>query len=99
MLFMWKPPSERIFGYPDISPCIDRFRAAPHMSTIPERWPSLELRDYCGASPLAPVILSGATARFVLDGPAVEISCALAIQLRGAEFRESVRRESAEEVH
>ena len=98
MLFMWKPPSERIDGYPDISPCIDRFRAAPHLSTTPGRL-SLMLRDHCGASPPRPVILSCATARFVLDSPAVEISCALAIQLRGAEFRESVRRESAEEVH
>ena len=46
-----------------------------------------------------PVILAGALVQFALRRQAVLISRALAIQLRGAQAREAVQRESAQEVH
>jgi hypothetical protein len=46
-----------------------------------------------------PVILTGAVVRFALYRQAVLITRALAIQFRGAQLCEAVRRESAQEVH
>src|SRR5258706_8406380 len=48
---------------------------------------------------MMPVTLAGALVHLALHREAVLISRVLAIQLRGAQLREAVRRESAQEVH
>src|SRR5579863_6709496 len=52
-----------------------------------------------GSGAVMPATLAGALVRFALHGNAVLISRVLPIQLRGAQLREAVRRESAQEVH